>query len=103
MRSLLTSVAILAQAFALDYELRRRPRAMPHLHSPPARARRYDRAVKRGYVTWPVDVTAAYNGLPEPEDVVCKPPDEWLEARRQMGLSTNVVWKMKRLLPGKDM
>jgi hypothetical protein len=58
-------------------------------------------AEKRGYESWELDVTAAYNTLPEPEDVYMKPPKEWLELRREAGESVDVIWKMKRLLPGR--
>jgi len=59
------------------------------------------KAVKRDYVTFTVDISAAYNTLPEHELVYCKPPAEWLEHRAKVGESTTVVWRMKKLLPGR--
>ena len=48
-----------------------------------------------------LDVQGAYNTIPEPEHVVVKPPQEWLDWQAQQGLSTAVLWKMKKLLPGR--
>ena len=59
------------------------------------------KAVKRDYVTFTVDISAAYNTLPEQELVYCRPPKEWLSHRAKLGLSTTVVWRMKKLLPGR--
>ena len=58
-------------------------------------------ATKYGYTSFEVDERAAYNCLPELEDVACVPPEEWLQARRDRGESDQVLWKMKRLLPGR--
>jgi len=47
------------------------------------------------------DCTSAYYQTPEEEDFFCTPPAEWLEWRRSRGLSVDVVWKLKKQLPGR--
>lgn len=48
------------------------------------------------------DAISAYYQAPEEEDFFCLPPPEWLEARRQNGLSTEgLVWKLAKQLPGR--
>jgi hypothetical protein len=59
------------------------------------------KATKLGMDTYTADVTVAYNTIDEPEDVVVKPPQEWLDQRAADGLSTNVYWRMKKLLPSR--
>jgi hypothetical protein len=51
--------------------------------------------------SYTVDVTAAYNKLDEPENVVVTPPAEWLQFQAAEGKPTNVLWRMKKLLPGR--
>ena len=51
--------------------------------------------------SYTIDVTAAYNRLEEPENVVVIPLREWLQERERQGLSTDVPWKMKKLLLGR--
>jgi len=59
------------------------------------------KAVRRGLCSYTVDVVAAYNTLEEPEDVVVTPPAEWLQLQAAERKSTNVLWRMKKLLPGR--
>jgi hypothetical protein len=56
------------------------------------------KAVRRGLCGYTVDVTAAYNTLDEPENVVVTPPVEWLQLRAAEGKSTNVLWKMEKVV-----
>lgn len=59
------------------------------------------KALHCNYDTYTTDVTAAYNRFEEPENVVVTPPREWLQERQGQGLSTDVLRRMKKLLPGR--
>jgi hypothetical protein len=59
------------------------------------------KAVKLNLDTYTVDVVAAYNTIDEPELVIVTPPPEWYAERNVAGLSTDVLWRMKKLLPGR--
>jgi len=59
------------------------------------------KAVKEQWPTFELDVTAAYNTLPEPEDVAVTPPRYWLDKHVASGGDPRALWRMKRLLPGR--
>ena len=37
----------------------------------------------------------------EPDVVVVRPPPEWIQMQRELGLDTEVLWRMLRLMPGR--
>ena len=51
-------------------------------------------------VTFIGDCISAYYQTPELEEFYADPPPEWIIARREAGLDTDVVWKLCRQLPG---
>ena len=52
-------------------------------------------------VTFIIDCVSAFYQTPEDTECYCDPPKEWLIARRKAGLDTDVVWKLKKQLPGR--
>jgi hypothetical protein len=59
------------------------------------------KAVKLGLDTYTVEVVAAYNTIDESEQVIVTPPSEWYDERAAAGFSLDVLWRMKKLLPGR--
>ncbi|OLQ03440.1 Retrovirus-related Pol polyprotein from transposon TNT 1-94 [Symbiodinium microadriaticum] len=52
--------------------------------------------VKKGYVFFTLDAENAFWQVPIDEECYMYPPEEWLEKRRAQGLSTKVLWKLKK-------
>jgi len=52
-------------------------------------------------VCFEADAICAYYQAPETEVFYAKPPPEWLAVRRSQGLDCNVVWRLRKQLPGR--
>ena len=52
-------------------------------------------------VTIEADCTSAFYQVPEEEEFYVTPPKEWLVDRERRGLSTDVVWKLRKPLPAR--
>ena len=48
-----------------------------------------------------VDCTCVFYQAPEKEIFYTQPPREWLFARREAGLTTEVTWRIRKQLPGR--
>ena len=51
--------------------------------------------------TFTLDRTDAFHQAPELEDVVVKPPEEYMNRLRASGMCTNIWWKLQKQLPGR--
>ena len=58
-------------------------------------------SLKRGVPTFTLDCTDAYHQAPELDDVVVELPEEYLNRLRAAGMSTDIWWKLQKLLPGR--
>ena len=52
-------------------------------------------------VVWIGDCISAFYQAVETEDFYCDPPVEWMRAREAAGLPLDVLWKLKKQLPGR--
>ena len=57
-------------------------------------------ALREDWGTFTADCVRAYYQSKQLEKVCVKPPPEYLELRRQAGLSTEIAWKLHKMLPG---
>ena len=58
-------------------------------------------ALKMGLETFEADAVDAYYQAPEHEEVVVEPALEYLERRAKGGRDTDIVWRLRRQLPGR--
>ena len=58
-------------------------------------------SLKRRVPTFTLDCTGAYHQVPELDDVVVEPPEEYLNRLRAAGMSTDIWWKLHKQLPGR--
>ena len=58
-------------------------------------------ALKMGLETFEADVVDAYCQAPEHEEVVVEPAPEYLERHAKAGRDTDIVWRLRRQLPGR--
>ena len=57
--------------------------------------------MKRGLTGFTCDASNAYFHAPEDENVVVKPPKEFVEQERAAGRRVDILWRMKKILPGR--
>ena len=58
-------------------------------------------ALKMGLETFEADAVDAYYQFPEHEEVVVEPAPEYLERHAKAGRDTDIVWRLRRPLPGR--
>ena len=58
-------------------------------------------ALKMGLETFEADAVDAYYQAPEHEEVAVEPAPEYLERRAKAGRDTDIVWRLRRQLPGR--
>mgnify|MGYP002173304101 FL=1 len=58
-------------------------------------------ALQHGHASFIMDSTSAFYHADEPEEVYVKPPAEWIAKQIELGQPNDVVWKLKKQLPGR--
>ncbi len=58
-------------------------------------------ALQHGYVSFIMDCTSALNHADEPEEVCVNPPAEWIAKQIDQDLPSDVMWRLKKQLPGR--
>jgi hypothetical protein len=60
-------------------------------------------ALQHGYASFIMDCTSAFYHADEPEEVYVKPPPDWIAKQIDQDLPNDVMWRLRRQLPGRRM